>query len=138
VIDTSIVTNALFPRAIVLGVFGGIGLALTPMFTRRGPMILPAYAALLAALALLAARYAVLPYRDRAFAIFTAYGVASLALYVATGILAHRDRRRSVEQGRLPTSALAVRVSIIGHLWRLSALAAVGLVLSTAVAFIAG
>jgi hypothetical protein len=138
VIDTGILMNPLFPRAIVLGIFGGIGLALTPTFTRRGPMILPVYAALLAALALLAARYTVVPYAARAFAIFVAYCVASLALYIATGVLADRDRRRSVEQGRLPAPALTFRLPITGHAWRLGALAGIGFVLSTAVAFLAG
>ena len=136
-VDTAIVTNPLLPRAIVLGIFGGIALALTPMFTRRGPMILPVYAALLVALAFLAARYATLSYGARALAIFTAYCVASLALYLATVILSDRDRRRSVVQGRLPASALAFRLSLFGHAWRLAALAGVGFVLSAAVAFIA-
>ena len=137
-IDIGIVTNPLFPRAIVLGIFGGIGLALTPTFSRRGPMILPVYAALLAALGFLVARYAAVPFAARAFAIFAAYCVASLALYIATGVLADRDRGRSVQQGRLPASALEFRLSILGHAWRLGALAGMGLVLSAAVAFIAG
>lgn len=137
-IDTGVVTDALFPRAIVLGIFGGIALALTPIFTRRGPMILPVYAALLAALGFLAARYTTIPYAARALAVFAGYCVASLALYIASGLLADRDRRRQVEQGRLPASALAVRISIIGHAWRLCALAAIGFVLSAGVAFLAG
>ena len=47
-------------------------------------------------------------------------------------------RRRLVEQGRLPASALAFSISIIGHAWRLGALAAVGIMLSAGVAFVAG
>lgn len=137
-IDTGIVTNPLFPRAIVLGIFGGTALALTPMFTRRGPVILPVYAALLAALGFLAVRHPTIPYAARAVAIFAGYCVASLALYIATGILADRDRRKHVEQGRLPASALALRISIAGHAWRLGALAAVGFVVSAGVAFLAG
>ena len=136
--DIDIVTNPLFPRAIVLGFLGGIGLALTPMLTRRGPMVLPVYAALLAALAILTARYSDVPFAARVVAVFAAYSLASLALYIATGIHADRARRRSVEQGRLPASALAYRLPILGHLWRLGALAGIGLVLSTAVAFVAG
>jgi len=136
-IDTGMLTNPLLPRAIVLGVFGGIGLALTPVFTRRGPMILPVYAALLAALAFLVARYTDVSYAARTFAVFAAYSVASFALYLATGVRANRERRRSVELGRLPASALTFRLSLFGHAWRLGFLAGLGFVLSAAVAFIA-
>ena len=31
------IQNPAFPRAIVLGLFGGIGLALTAVYSRRGP-----------------------------------------------------------------------------------------------------
>ena len=137
-LDPAIVTNPLFPRAIVLGIFGGVALALTPTFTRRGPMILPVYAALLAALGFLAARYTTVSYAARAVAIFAGYCVASLALYIANGVLADRDRRRRVEQGRLPASAVAFRISVMGHAWRLGALAGVGLLLSAGVAFVVG
>src|SRR5262245_13393323 len=130
--------NPLLPRAIVLGIFGGVALALTPMFTRRGPMIFPVYAALLVALGFQAARYPTVTYAARAVAIFAGYCVASLALYIASGVLADRDRRRLVDEGRLPASALAVRISFMGHAWRLGAVAGVGLALSAGVAFLAG
>jgi hypothetical protein len=137
VIHFSIAANPLFPRAIILGILGGIGLALTQVFSRRGPIILPVYAALLAALAFLAARYTTVPYVARAFAIFIAYCLASAAIYVATAIVAGRARRRAVARGCLPTSALAFRLSLFGHAWRLAALAGIGFVLSSAVAFVA-
>ena len=37
-------------RAGVVGIFGGAGLVLTQMYSRRGPLIFPVYAAILAAL----------------------------------------------------------------------------------------
>ena len=136
--DSSLLMNPLLPRALVLGILGGVGLSLTSTFSRRGPMILPVYAAVFAALALVAARYADVAYLPRSIAIFAGYAVASLELYVAVMILADRDRQRSVAQGRLPASALHDRIPLGGHAWRLAALAGVGVVLSAAVAFIAG
>ncbi len=44
--------NPALPRALVLGAFGGVGLVLTVVYSRRGPMIFLPYAALLVALAL--------------------------------------------------------------------------------------
>ena len=48
----SVFSNPALPRAIVVGLFGGAGLALTSIYSRRGPLIYPVYAAILAALAL--------------------------------------------------------------------------------------
>jgi|SRR5579885_1577497 len=133
----SLLINPVFPRALILGIIGGAGLVLTATYSRRGPMIYPVYAAVLFSLALLVGRYADLAYLPRTFAVFAGFCVASLELYIAVGALADRDRRRSVAHGRLPASALDFRLSLTGHLWRLSLLAAIGIILSAAVAFVA-
>jgi len=67
-VDMSLADFVEFPvllRALVVGAFGGVGLALTTYFSRRGPLIFPVYAALLAALAVLLARYPALGYAPR-------------------------------------------------------------------------
>src|SRR3954463_6287512 len=71
-----IIQNPAFPRAIVLGLFGGIGLALTATYSRRGPLIYPVYAAVLAAPTLLLARYASLPYDARVVAALAGFCAA--------------------------------------------------------------
>jgi hypothetical protein len=129
--------NAVFSRAVVLGLFGGVGLVLTVVYSRRGPLIYPVYAALLAALALLVARYPGISYAGRFGAALAGFLVASGALYVAVGILADRQRRRLVAQGRLPASALEARLSLGGHAWRLGFLLAVGTIASAGIAYIA-
>jgi hypothetical protein len=83
-----LVNHPAFPRALFIGVFGGAGLALTALYSRRGPMIFPVYAAILAALALLLARYPDLRYVER----WTALG--------------HCPRGRRSRGGRLPLRVL--------------------------------
>lgn len=131
-----LVSNPAFPRALVLGAFGGVGLALTTLYSRRGPLIFAPYAALLAALTVLLARYAALPYAARLAAALGGFVVASAALYVTVVVLAGRARRRLVAENRLPAGALGVPLS--GHAWRASLLVVVGIVLSAGVAFLAG
>ena len=133
----SMLSNPALARAVVLGLFGGAGLALASIYGRRGPLIYPVYAALLAALAVLLARYPSMTYIERLVAAFIGFGVASASLYVTTGILAARDRRRLVAEGRLPASALTFRLSCIGHAWRIGFLIAVGTLVSAGVAFVA-
>jgi hypothetical protein len=133
----AIVLNPAVSRAAVLGAFGGAGLALTSLYSRRGPMIYPVYAAILAALAVLLSRYSDLPYLSRVFAALVGFCVATAASYVTVGILADRQRRLLVAQGRLPASALHVRLSIAGHAWRIGALLTIGTIASAGVAFIA-
>ena len=133
-----LVYNPAFPRALVLGAFGGIGLTLTALYSRRGPLVFAPYAAFLAALTVLLARYAALPYATRLAAAFAGFLVASAALYVTDGVLGDRQRRRLVAEGRLPASALHAGVSLAGHAWRIGLLGAVGTVLSAGVAFLAG
>ena len=128
--------NPLLPRALVLGIIGGAALVLTMVYSRRGPMILPVYAAILIALAFVAARYESVAYVPRLVAVFAAFCLASAELYVAAVILAGRERKRLVARGRLPSSALRYRLSLGGHLWRVAALAGAGIVLSAVVAFV--
>ena len=134
---TDLITSPAFLRASVVGVFGGAGLALTVVFSRRGPTIFPVYAAILAALALLLTRYPDIQFGARFAAALGGFLVASAALYVTNVILAGRERRRLVAEGRLPESALASHVPIGAHAWRLAFLAAIGAVVSVGVAFIA-
>ena len=135
---TEFFTNPAFPRALMLGAFGGVGLALTVIYSRRGPMIYPAYAALFATLTLLLARYSSLAFVTRFAAGLAAFLLASSILYVTVGVLANRERRRLVAAGRLPESALHARLSLWGHTWRLAFLMAVGTPLCLGIAFIAG
>jgi hypothetical protein len=131
-----LVSNPAFPRSLVLGVFGGVGLTLTTLYSRRGPLIFATYAAFLAALTALLARYAALPYTVRLAAALAGFLVASAALYVAAAVVGERARRRLVAERRLDASAL--RVPPLGHAWRLALLTGVGTVVSAGIAFLAG
>jgi hypothetical protein len=136
--STDLFLNPAFPRAIVLGLFGGIGLALTAIYSRRGPLIFPVYAAVLAALAVLLSRYMALPFTVRLIAALAGFCAASFVAYIAIGILAQRNRRDLVAQGRLPKTALRGRTSVLGHAWRWGFLLVVGTVASAGIAFISG
>lgn len=125
-------------RAAVVGVFGAAALALITIYSRRGPMIFPVYAAILAALALLLTRFPALSLADRLAACLVSFCVASAGLYVASGILAQRHRQHAVARGQLPPSALHFRISFAGHAWRWAVLLSIGVVVSAGVAFIAG
>src|SRR5512143_109360 len=127
---TILVLNPALARSVVIGAFGGAGLVLTALYSRRGPMIYPVYAAILAALAALLARFPDLPYISRLLAALVGFSVASAALYVTTGILADRGRRRLVAEGRLPATALNFRLSVIGHAWRIGFLLIIGTIAS--------
>lgn len=131
-----LLANPAFSRAVVLGVFGGAGLALTAIYSRRGPLIYPAYATLLAALTLLLARYNGMSFSERFAAALAGFLVASAALYITVGILSDRQRRRLVAEGRLPASALDSRLPLWGHAWRVGFLLAVGAITSAGIAYI--
>jgi len=133
---SSLVVNLAFPRAVVVGVFGGAGLALTAVYSRRGPMIYPVYAATMAALALLLARYQALEFAPRLAAALVGFCIASAVLYVTVGVLADRQRQRLVAAGRLPAATLGEHLSLLGHAWRITALVGVGAVVSAGVAFL--
>jgi len=127
--------NPAFPRAIVLGLFGGAALALTVTYSRRGPMIFLPYAALLAATGLLLSRYPQLPYADRFAATLAALAVATIPLYVAVGVLAGRARARLRREGKLPPHGRGM--SVWGRTWRLGSLVVVGVIVSAGVAYVA-
>jgi len=131
---TEFLSNPALPRALVLGLFGGAGLVLTIVYSRRGPLIYPTYAAFLAALTLLLARYPGVPYPARFAIALAGFLTASALLYVAAGVLAERQRDRVRREGRLPPGG---GVPFLGHLWRIAFLVAVGAVVSVGVAFIA-
>src|SRR5438552_6765195 len=113
-----LLNNPLFLRAVVVGILGGTGLGLTVWFSRRGPLIFPVYAALLAALALLIARYPLIPYTARFAAALAGFLVANTLMYVVVGRHAARSRESLVKQGKLPPSALEYRTGVWGHAWR--------------------
>ena len=136
-ISADLFANPLLPRALVVGAFGGIGLVLTAVYSRRGPLIFAPYAALFAALTVVLARYPDLSYGVRVAAGLAGFLVASAGLYVATGVLADRARRRLGAEGRLPEIAPHHRLSVWGHAWRLGLLVGVGAVASAGLAFVA-
>ena len=90
----------LLTRAAVLGFLGGIGLVLVQVYSRRGPLIFPVYAAILAALALLGARFPQLPYPAHFAAVLTGMLVATNLALVAVLIRAERERRALIASGR--------------------------------------
>jgi hypothetical protein len=136
-ITESLIANPLFPRAIVIGLFGAAGLALTALYSRRGPMIFPVYAAYLAALAVVSARFAALPFAVRFAALLVSFCIASAGLSVTADHVARRGRQRLVAEGRLPTAALSYRVSFGGYVARAGFLVTIGAVVSAGVAFVA-
>jgi hypothetical protein len=87
-------------QAIVIGVFGGAGLVLTRLYSRRGPLIFPVYAALLAALAISVARFASLGFSARFAAVFSGLAVGTILLFVAAMFLGGRERRALVASGQ--------------------------------------
>ncbi len=123
-------------QAAVIGLFGGVGLALTVIYSRRGPMIYPVYAATIAAITLLLARYASLSFGARFVAGFVGFEVANAVFYPVVAILAQRGRREAVNQGRLDVSALKRPIGFLGHLWRIGFLIAMGTIIAAAMAFV--
>jgi hypothetical protein len=88
-----------FLRAIVIGLFGGAALVLTQIYSRRGPMIFPVYAAILICLTLSLSR-AQLRFIDGFIVTFIAIMLATAVSFVATLILAARARQRLRASGR--------------------------------------
>jgi hypothetical protein len=131
---TDLIANQLVARALVVGMFGGVGLALTSIYSRRGPLIYPVYAALLAALTMVLARHAELPYVVRVVAALLGFAMATFIAYVTVGVLARRQREGLIAEGRLPRDARGV--SLVGHAWRWTLLLSAGGIVSAALAFI--
>ncbi len=107
-----LLANPAFPRALAVGAFGGVGLVLTVVYSRRGPMIFVPYAALLAALTLLLSRFGQLPYAPRFAAAFAAFAIATVPV---------------------PPR----RFSLWDHVWRIGFVIAAGGIVSAGVAFVA-
>ena len=123
-------------RALVVGLFGGVGLVLTVVYSRRGPMIYPVYAAFLVALAAVISRYAVLPFAARFTAAMAGFVVASALLFAASMFRARVSRQRLRAEGRLPPGSGGP--SVLGHAGPVVFLLVVGVVVSAGVAFVAG
>ncbi|HEY4218790.1 MAG TPA: hypothetical protein VGM67_16725 [Gemmatimonadaceae bacterium] len=107
-ISESVISNPLLPRAAVVGLFGAAGLALTVLYSRRGPMIYPVYGALLAASGLLSSRFASLPFVSRFSALLLAFCIASAGLWLMVDRVAARARRREVVRGLIPAPSLPI------------------------------
>lgn len=131
---TELLANPVVPRALIVGAFGGVGLVLTVVYSRRGPAIYPVYAALLVALTVVLSRYPAVPYPGRFGAALAGFVAASVPLYVATGLLAARARRRLQAEGRL--SADVRGVPLVGHAWRAALLLAIGVAASAGLAIV--
>ena len=91
---------AVLSRALVIGVFGGAGLILTQIYSRRGPLIYPVYAAILAALTASLARTPNLPFASRFVIALSSTLLATAMALVAALVLAARARRELLESGR--------------------------------------
>src|SRR5256885_9730098 len=114
-----LLVNPALPRALAVGAFGGVGLVLTVVYSRRGPMIFVPYAALVAELTLLLSRFEQLPYAPRFAAAFAAFAIATVPVYVAVGVLGKRQRERLRREGRLSTEPPPAAVSLWGHVCRI-------------------
>ena len=87
-------------RALVIGLFGGAGLVLTQLYSRRGPLIYPVYAAILFVLTLSLARTPSLGFMARLFVALAAVLLSTLAALIATILRGNRERQRLRESGR--------------------------------------
>jgi hypothetical protein len=79
-------------RTGVVGIFGGSGLVLTQMYSRRGALIFPVYAAILAALSFVAVRFESVAYGGRFAAILFGMLIATALTFIATLVLGRRER----------------------------------------------
>ena len=127
--------NPLLPRAIVLGVFGGIALILTITYSRRGPLVYISYAAMAVAMALLVARHATLSFSVKTTAAFAAFFVATLLASFAVAVLGERQRERLRREKRLALDSPGL--STWGQLWRLGSVMLAGLVGAMGIVFMA-
>ena len=132
-----LLTNPALPRALVLGALGDVGVVLTVVYSRRGPMIFLPYAALLATLALLLSRFGDLPYASRFVAAFTGFVIATIPAYAAVGVLGKRQRERLRREGRLFAEPPPPLVALWGRVWRLGFVLVLAGIASAGVAFVA-
>src|SRR5262245_37638429 len=110
---------ALLLRALVIGAFGGAALVLTEVYSRRGPLIYPVYAAIFFALALLLARTTGIGFGARLLICVAAILLSTAITFVATLVLAARARARlSIEvttfaPGSVPMWGLPLVLAIL-------------------------
>jgi len=88
-------------RGLVIGLFGGAGLVLTQLYSRRGPLIYPVYAAILFVLGLSLARTPSLDFTARLLIALGAVLLSTLMSLVATIIRGNRQRQRIRKSGRI-------------------------------------
>ena len=69
--------SPLFARALVIGIFGGVGLLLGHRFSTRGPIMFPIYAAILFVASLVVAQYPGLSFMAR-------FSFVMLSMLIAT------------------------------------------------------
>lgn len=93
--------SAVLARALVIGAFGGAALVLTQIYSRRGPMIYPVYAAILFVLGMFLSRASGLGFGARLLACFAAVLLSTAITFVATLVHAARARARLLAQGRI-------------------------------------
>jgi hypothetical protein len=89
-------------RAIVMGVFGGIGLILMHALARRAFIVYLMYAALLLSTALMLGQFDSLPFAVRFSAVLISVTVASFLFYVRVAIRSARAAQRRLLEGKPP------------------------------------
>src|SRR3954469_10543208 len=87
-------------QAAVIGVFGGAGLVLTQLYSRRGPMIYPVYAAILFVLTLSLTRATSLGFVSRFLAALAAMVISTAIAMAGIVVLGARTRRALLASGR--------------------------------------
>jgi len=127
--------NPLFPRAIVLGIFGGIALILTIIYSRRGPHVYISYAAMAVVMALLVARHETLSFGAKSTAAFAAFLVATALASFAVAVQGERHREELRRQKRLAPDSPGL--STWGQVWRLGSVMLAGLAAAIGIVFVA-
>ena len=94
-------SGPLLARAIVIGALGGIGLILTHVFSRRGPLIFPVYAGILASLALVTSRFSAVPFNTAFVSVLAGMTVATMLALASVLVRTAKHRRKVVASGRV-------------------------------------
>ena len=93
---------ALITQAVVVGSFGGVGLVLGYMFSKRGPIIFPIYAAILFVAALVISQYPGLSFLPRFSALMLSMFIATAMAMVAVVYNTQRVKRLRAKRGLPP------------------------------------
>ena len=112
----------LLTRAILIGALGGIGLILTQVYSRRGPLLFPVYAGILASLALVTTRFTAVPFSAAFVSVLAGMTVATMLALASVLVIGGKQRRKAVARGRVvkqegpprwafPVTALSLVVS---------------------------